>query len=159
MIESRDDDGVSRPRASATEPDRDHYVTFNPTAFALGYAVSCLLLGIIATAVIGWGTSRDVWGYAWTVVVVAFYAAGLGLFTALPVALALGFLLRPVRSQWLHVLAFFLVPTAIAWLLIGLVVRSVAVPLLMALAIGVCAAAGRAAVWRLMRVRLAPPAA
>ena len=158
MNESRDDDGVWRPSAAAAEA-RGRYAAFNPTAFALGYTVSCLLLGIIATAVIGWGTSRDVWGYAWTVVVVAFYAAGLGLFTALPVALALGFALRTVRSQWLHLLVFFLVPTAIAWLLIGLVVRSVAVPLLMALAIGACAAAGRAAVWPLMRVRLAPPAA
>lgn len=158
MIERRENDGVFRLRASAA-PAGSYYVTFNPTAFALGYAVACLLLGIIATAVIGWGTSRDVWGYAWTVVVVAFYAAGLGLFTALPVALALGFVLRTVRSQWLHLLAFFLVPTAVAWLVIGLVVRSVTVPLLMALAIGVCAAAGRAAVWRLMKVRVAPPAA
>ena len=47
----------------------------------------------------------------------------------------------------------FLVPTLLAWLVIGLIAGSIVVPLLMALAIGVSAAAGRLAVWRLMDVR------
>lgn len=133
-----DDGGTSRPR-----------ILPGPMAVALGYLVSCILLAAIATVAVGWGTSRDFWGYVWTVIVAAFYAAGLGIFTTLPVCLLLGWLLRHVRRQSLHLLAFFVVPTVLAWLIIGISVHSVVVPLIMAAAIGLSLAAGRAAIWRL----------
>ena len=145
------DDGVALPLLAADTDRTAPRVLPGPLAAALGYAVACLVLASIATVVVGWGTARDFWGYAWTVVVAAFYAAGLGLFTALPVALILGWSLRRVVNQGIHVLAFFLVPTLLAWLIIGLVVQSVAVPLLMGAAIGLSMAAGRAAIWRLAR--------
>ncbi|MCC3270806.1 hypothetical protein MUG94_01500 [Arthrobacter gengyunqii] len=132
-------------------PPRHPYAAPGPLAVALGYVVGCLVLAVIATTVVGWGTSRDFWGYVWTVIVAAFYAAGLGLFTALPVALILGWSLRGVLSQGLHVLAFFVVPALLGWVIIGLSVQAVVVPLLMGAAIGVSMAAGRAAVWPFAR--------
>ncbi|WP_312182274.1 hypothetical protein [Arthrobacter sp.] len=168
MTETADDDDVDRagpstgPRASKGAPkDRapgEHLslaprVTFGPIAFVTGYVIACVLAAVIAVVVIGWGTSRDFWGYLWIVVIAAFYAGGIGLITAAPVGLALGLLLRNVPNQWLHVLAFFLVPTLLAWLVIGLIAGSVGVPLLMALAIGCSAAIGRLAVWPLMDIR------
>lgn len=159
MTEKADDDAVF-PADAATSPSGAGAplmlaprVTFGPTAFVTGYAIACLLVAAIATVAIGWGTSRDFWGYLWIIVIAAFYAAGIGLVTAAPVGLALGLLLRGVRNQWLHVLAFFLVPTVLAWVVIGFLAGSVGVPLLMALAIGVSSAVGRLAVWRLMDVR------
>ena len=159
MTENADDDGVAPAGADEAASGADAplllapRVTFGPTAFVIGYAVACLLVAAIATVAIGWGTSRDLWGYLWIIVIAAFYAAGIGLLTAAPVGLALGLLLRGVPNQWLHVLAFFVVPTLLAWLVIGLLAGSIGVPLLMALAIGISAAAGRLAVWRLMDVR------
>ncbi|MDF2497024.1 hypothetical protein [Arthrobacter koreensis] len=159
MTEKADDDAVF-PAGAATSPSGAGAplmlaprVTFGPTAFVTGYAIACLLVAAIATVAIGWGTSRDFWGYLWIIVIAAFYAAGIGLVTAAPVGLALGLLLRGVPNQWLHVLAFFLVPTVLAWVVIGFLAGSVGVPLLMALAIGVSSAVGRLAVWRLMDVR------
>ncbi|MFW0770992.1 hypothetical protein ACLRGH_13325 [Arthrobacter koreensis] len=159
MTEKADDDAVF-PAGAATSPlgagaplMLAPRVTFGPTAFVTGYAIACLLVAAIATVAIGWGTSRDFWGYLWIIVIAAFYAAGIGLVTAAPVGLALGLLLRGVPNQWLHVLAFFLVPTVLAWVVIGFLAGSVGVPLLMALAIGVSSAVGRLAVWRLMDVR------
>ncbi|CEA06865.1 hypothetical protein BN1051_00173 [Arthrobacter saudimassiliensis] len=155
MMEQTDDGGLLRPalrlpgRRLAAPGNR---VRFGPTAFAVGYGVAALVLAAIATAAVGWGTSPDFWGYAWIAVIAAFYAAGLGLPTAVPVGIALGLALRPVASQWLHVLAFFAVPALLTWLAVALAVRSVFVPLLMGLAVGVSAALGRAAVWRLVTV-------
>ena len=159
MTENADDDGVATAgtdsaASSASAPMLlAPRVTFGPVAFVTGYAIACLLVAVIATVAIGWGTSRDFWGYLWIIVIAAFYAAGMGLPTAAPVGLVLGLMLRSVPNQWLHVLAFFLVPTLLAWLVIGLIAGSIGVPLLMALAIGMSAAAGRLAVWRLMDVR------
>ena len=165
MTETADDDEVDRagpssgPGApnSAGAPQKrvapTPRVTFGPIAFVTGYVIASVLVAAIAVVVIGWGTSRDFWGYLWIVVIAAFYAGGIGLLTAAPVGLALGLLLRNVPNQWLHVLAFFLVPALLAWLVIGLIAGSIGVPLLMALAIGFSAAIGRLAVWRLMDVR------
>lgn len=159
MTETADDDDVdpAGPSSSTRAPERHLVrtprVTFGPIAFVTGYAIACLLVAAMTTIAIGWGTSRDFWGYLWIIVIAAFYAGGLGLLTAAPVGLALGLLLRGVPNQWLHVLAFFVVPLLLAWLVIGLIAGSIGVPLLMALAIGCSAAIGRLAVWRLMDVR------
>ncbi|WP_404321106.1 hypothetical protein [Arthrobacter luteolus] len=159
MTENADDDGVATAGTDSAASSANApmllapRVTFGPVAFVTGYAIACLLVAVMATVAIGWGTSRDFWGYLWIIVIAAFYAAGIGLPTAAPVGLVLGLMLRGVPNQWLHVLAFFLVPTLLAWLVIGLIAGSIGVPLLMALAIGMSAAAGRLAVWRLMDVR------
>lgn len=134
------------PRRLVSSP----YVVPGPLASALGYAAACVVLATIATVAVGWGASRDFWGYVWTVIVAAFYAAGLGLFTLLPVALVLGWMLRRVPNQGIHVLAFFLVPLLLGWIIIGLTVHAVLVPLLMGTAIGVSMAAGRALIWGLI---------
>lgn len=159
MTDTADDDGVGPAGASHSHAPGYFLaaprVTFGPIAFFTGYAIACLLVGTLATVGIGWGTSRDVGGYLWTIIIAAFYAAGIGLLTAAPVGLVLGLALRKVPNQWLHVLAFFVVPALLAWIIIGLVAGSVGVPLLMALAIGVSAAVGRLAVWRLMDIRTA----
>ncbi len=138
--------------ADTAAPPEHRYSAPGPLAVALGYGVACIVLAAIATVVVGWGTSRDFWGYVWTVIVAAFYAAGLGLFTALPVALLLGWLLRGIPSQGLHVLAFFIVPLLLGWLVIGLSVHAVLVPLLMGAAIGLAMAAGRAIIWPFARI-------
>ena len=135
----------------AANPPQRRYAAPGPLAVALGYGVACIVLAAIATVAVGWGTSRDFWGYVWTVVVAAFYAAGLGLFTTLPVALVLGWSLRGIPSQGLHVLAFFIVPLLLGWLIIGLSVQAVLVPLFMGAAIGFSMAAGRAAIWPFAR--------
>ncbi|UPO76969.1 hypothetical protein [Arthrobacter sp. Helios] len=159
MTETADDDDVdpAGPSSGTRAPERHLVltprVTFGPIAFVTGYGIACLLVAAMATIAIGWGTSRDFWGYLWIIVIAAFYAGGLGLLTAAPVGLALGLLLRGIPNQWLHVLAFFVVPMLLAWLVIGLIAGSIGVPLLMALAIGCSAAIGRLAVWRLMDVR------
>lgn len=147
----RADDVAPPPLLAPATAARPPRVVPGPLAAALGYVVACLVLASIATVAVGWGAARDFWGYVWTVVVAAFYAAGLGLFTALPVALVLGWALRRVLNQGFHVLAFFLVPTLLAWLIIGLSVRAVVVPLLMGAAVGLSMAAGRAVIWRLAR--------
>ncbi|MBD7996301.1 hypothetical protein H9639_13435 [Arthrobacter sp. Sa2CUA1] len=158
MTETADDDdvdpaGMSRGRTPEGRIVLTPRVTFGPIAFVTGYAIASLLVAAMATIAIGWGTSRDFWGYLWIIVIAAFYAGGLGLLTAAPVGLTLGLLLRNTPNQWLHVLAFFVVPFLLAWLVIGLIAGSVGVPLLMALAIGCSAAIGRLAVWRLMDIR------
>ncbi|WP_104162011.1 hypothetical protein [Arthrobacter sp. ZGTC212] len=137
--------------APAAVAPQHQYVPPGPLAVALGYGVACIVLAAIATIVVGWGTSRDFWGYVWTVIVAAFYAAGLGLFSALPLALLLGWFLRGVQHQGLHVLAFFIVPLLLGWVIIGLSVHAVLVPLLMGVAIGLAMAAGRATIWPFAR--------
>ncbi|MET4060360.1 hypothetical protein ABIB35_001905 [Arthrobacter sp. UYP6] len=152
MTDTSDDDVALPPAPVSTDTTPpDSRVLPGPLAVALGYAVACIVLALIATVAVGWGASRDFWGYVWTVIVAAFYAAGLGLFTTLPVALILGWTLRGVLNQGIHILMFFLVPLLLGWLIIGLSVHAVLVPLLMGTAIGLSMAAGRAVIWRFAR--------
>lgn len=53
-------------------------------------------------------------------VTVLFYGYGIALVFAAPLAWVLAYLLRPVRNQWIHVGAFFAVPTFVFWTLAGL---------------------------------------
>lgn len=151
MTDSADDVAPPPLLAATDTPRTGRRVLPGPLAAALGYAVACLVLASIATVAVGWGTARDFWGYVWTIIVAAFYAAGLGLFTALPVALVLAWSLRRILNQGFHILAFFLVPALLAWLIIGLSVQAVAVPLLMGTAVGLSMAIGRAVIWRFAR--------
>lgn len=48
---------------------------------------------------------------------VILYGFGVSLVFAAPLAWVLAYLLRPVRNQWMHIGAFFAVPTLVFWLL------------------------------------------
>lgn len=50
---------------------------------------------------------------------VLWYAFGIGLVFAAPLARALSCLLRPVPNQWIHVAVFFAVPTLVFWVQAG----------------------------------------
>lgn len=69
---------------------------------------------------------------------------GLCLLVGVPVGLVLGLLLRPVRRQWIHVVAFFAVPSMVLWAVFGFDPFGG----VLALSIGAAAAAGRLAVCR-----------
>jgi hypothetical protein len=55
-----------------------------------------------------------VWGFLGMAVL---YGFGVALLVAAPLAWVLAYLLRPVRNQWVHIGAFFAVPTIAFWLL------------------------------------------
>ena len=57
-------------------------------------------------------------GHVWGLLGMAIlYGFGVSLVVAAPLAWALAYLLRPVRNQWIHIGAFFAVPTLAFWLL------------------------------------------
>jgi hypothetical protein len=57
-------------------------------------------------------------GHVWGILgMVVFYGLGVALMFAAPLAWVLAYLLRPVRNQWIHIGAFFAVPTLAFWLL------------------------------------------
>jgi hypothetical protein len=72
------------------------------------YAVPTLLSGT---------DGGHLWGVA---AMVLFYGYGIALVFGAPLAWVLAFLLRPIRNQWLHVAAFFVVPTFAFWTVAGL---------------------------------------
>jgi hypothetical protein len=76
-----------------------------------------------------------------------------GLVTGLPLGIALGFLLRPVRNQWIHVGAFFAGFAVVAFLVTTLLSPSTLLgdSLPAALIIGGAAAVARASIWKLVR--------
>ena len=77
-------------------------------------------------------------------VVLMLWSAGGALLLGGPLALGLGFLLRPVRRQWVHVAVFFAVPTGI--LGAGLGGSSGPAALALGVSVGVAAALGRLSV-------------
>lgn len=57
-------------------------------------------------------------GHLWGVLgMAAFYGFGVALLAAAPLAWVLAYLLRPVPNQWVHIGAFFVVPTLVFWVL------------------------------------------
>lgn len=85
---------------------------------------------------------------------VVMYGYGVALATGLPLAWILGYLLRPVRNQWIHVAAFFIVPTLGFWGLGSMLGFGWSVGALELWAtVGLAAAIGRLAVWKDVVVR------
>lgn len=79
---------------------------------------------------------------------------GVALVVGAPVAVALAYVLRPVRNQWIHVGAFFLGTTLVFWVLgalagFGWLTGSLGVWA----TVGFAAAIGRLAIWKDMSVR------
>jgi len=85
---------------------------------------------------------------------IAMYGYGAALATGIPLAWILGYLLRPVRNQWIHVAAFFTVPTLAFWALGSLFGFGWSLGALGLWAtVGLAAAIGRLAVWKDVAVR------
>lgn len=80
--------------------------------------VGVLLLLVTAFYVVpGLRSGTDdshVWGLLGMAV---FYGFGVSLLFAAPLAWVLAYFLRPVKNQWIHVGAFFAVPTVTFWLM------------------------------------------
>ncbi|MEC5191451.1 MULTISPECIES: hypothetical protein [unclassified Arthrobacter] len=72
---------------------------------AAGYGVPAVLDGTAA---------GHVWGLLGMAIL---YGFGVSLVVAAPLAWVLAYCLRPVRHQWIHIGAFFAVPSLVFWLL------------------------------------------
>jgi hypothetical protein len=134
-----------------------HKVIFGPGAFAVGFltAVAAFTVAVLAISLAGTPYTRlHLSSTVFMAMVIFLYAAAIGLVVGAPLAFALGMLLRPVRSQWLHVLAFFVVAGLAAWaIFLALYGGDPLETLWFAAMMGLCAAIGRAAVWRMVTVR------
>jgi hypothetical protein len=143
-----DDFGNHNPR---------HKVIFGPGAFAVGFLTTVAVFSVAVLAISLTGSPYGQLHLSSTVfmgLVVFLYAAAIGLVIGAPIAFALGILLRPVRAQWLHVLAFFVVVGLAAWLIFLLLYGGDPLETLwFAVMMGLCAAIGRASVWRMVTVR------
>jgi hypothetical protein len=85
---------------------------------------------------------------------VLMYGYGIALVTGVPLAWILGYLLRPIRNQWIHVAGFFIVPTLGFWALGSTLGFGWSIGALGLWAtVGLAAAIGRLAVWRDVAVR------
>ncbi|MET3923207.1 hypothetical protein [Arthrobacter sp. UYEF20] len=140
--------------AAQPQAVRSHRVVLDAYAFIKGWLIATSLwvglLLLLVAAGYGVPAARDgtdagyVWGYLGIVV---FYGFGVSLVFAAPLAWVLAYLLRPVRNQWIHIGAFFTVPTLAFWLL-GSVLGLGWQPLLLIpwATVGAAAAIGRWAV-------------
>ncbi|OUM43429.1 hypothetical protein [Arthrobacter sedimenti] len=157
-----DDDGVNddvQDDVNGDEQDGDeqdddgtptrHHVTFGPAAVVVGFLVGLSVLALVFSLPWAGDAAPGVF------VLALAYGGLLGAVTALPLGVVLGFLLRPVRNQWVHVGVFFSVFTLVAFLIITLLSPSrVALENLpIALMIGGAGAVARASVWKMVRVR------
>lgn len=144
--------------AEQVPPPRNprHRVTFGPGAFIVGYMVTVFLLSVGTV----WGTTSSDYPFnlgasiGFTLYVV-FIGSLIGLAVGVLPALLLGLLLRPVGSQWLHVLAFFAAGFAVPVILTLIIDPGSSVYSrwwIVPLAIGTAAGIGRASVWKLVRV-------
>lgn len=128
-----------------------HRVTFGPGAVAVGYLVGVATLAVAFA--LPWGS-----GAGGVLLVALAYGIGIGLITALPLGIALGLLLRPVRSQAVHVAAFFGVFAVVAFVISAALSPStvLADSLPMALVVGGAGALARASAWPLVRIHEPP---
>jgi hypothetical protein len=99
-------------------------VVLDAYGFIKGWLIATSLwvgvLLLVVAAVYGVPAVRDGTdlGYVWGLLGIAvFYGFGAALLFAAPLAWVLAYLLRPVRNQWIHIGAFFAVPTVAFWLL------------------------------------------
>lgn len=110
--------------AAQPQAVRSHRVVLDAYAFIKGWLIATSFwVGVVLLLVAaGYGVpaSRDgtdaghVWGFLGMVIL---YGFGVSLVVAAPLAWVLAYLLRPVRNQWIHIGAFFAVPTLGFWML------------------------------------------
>ncbi|WJH26039.1 hypothetical protein [Pseudarthrobacter defluvii] len=116
-----------------------------------GWAITTTLWLIGLYAVLA-ATSQGFWFNLGLMVLM--YGYGVSFVIGLPLGWILGHLLRPVRNQWLHVAAFFVVPTLSFWALGSLLGFGWSLEALALWAtVGLAAAVGRLAVWKDVFVR------
>ncbi len=130
-------------------PPSRHRVTYGPAAVVVGFLVGLTLLALAFTVTWGPGSGAGIF------VMALLYGSLIGASTALPLGIAIGLLLRPVRNQWVHVGAFFAVFTAAAFLIATALSPSTAIAenLPVALLMGGVASVARASIWKLVRVQ------
>lgn len=102
-------------------------VVLYASSFIKGWLIATTLwvgaMLTVALFVLGVPTVRDGEdaGYLWGAgLSLAFYGYGIALVFAAPLAWVLAYLLRPVLEQWIHIAAFFVVPTLAFWAVAGL---------------------------------------
>lgn len=110
--------------AAQPQAVRAHRVVLGAYAFIKGWLIATSLwVGLLLFLVVvlyGVPAARDGTdtGYVWGLLGMGvFYGFGVALVFAAPLAWVLAYLLRPVRNQWVHIGAFFAVPTIVFWLL------------------------------------------
>jgi hypothetical protein len=141
--------------AEQVPPPRNprHRVTFGPGAFIIGYCVTVFLLSVAVSISIGGSGSVHLGASIGDTLYVFFIGSLIGLAVGVLPALLLGLFLRPVRCQWLHVLAFFAAGFAVpAALLLLFGNAGFAGWWIMPLGIATATAIGRASVWKLVRI-------
>ena len=102
-------------------------VVLDASSFIKGWLIATTLwVGVLLiVALLAYGVptvlaGKDA-GYLWGAgLSLAFYGYGIALLFAAPLAWALAYVLRPVRQQWIHIAAFFVVPTLAFWAVAGL---------------------------------------
>ncbi|ALV43215.1 hypothetical protein AU252_20320 [Pseudarthrobacter sulfonivorans] len=87
------------------------------TTLWVGVMLIVALLAYGVPTVLSGEDAVHLWGAG---LALAFYGYGIALVFAAPLAWVLAYLLRPVRQQWIHITAFFAVPTLAFWAVAGL---------------------------------------
>ncbi|KQO02869.1 hypothetical protein ASF21_00455 [Arthrobacter sp. Leaf234] len=146
-----DDEGTLADAFALADDGRTpsrHHVTFGVGAVVVGFLVGVVTLALVFA--LRWGS-----GGLGIFVIALWYGLGIGLVTGLPLGVVVGYLLRPVRNQWIHVGVFFAVFAVAAFVVAALLSPSTALGdgLPTALVIGGAGALARASVWRLVRTR------
>jgi hypothetical protein len=143
-----DNDGILRRRYGAKPRPAHHRAVLTRYAFFKGWLLAfgswfvfSLTISIIDTVISPDSAALSFWGLV--LMGSFFFAALLGA----PFALLLGLLLRPVRRQWIHVLAFAAGLAALTWGVIAVLAPGTgALPAVFAAIAGTAAGLGRAAV-------------
>lgn len=131
-----------------------HRVVLGSSAFIKGWLIAVLLwvtplgLFLVVQDHIASAQSDDGTNHAPGIALATLlYGFGGALVFAAPLAWVLAYLLRPVRDQWIHIAAFFAVPTLVFWSATGLLGFGWSLVLLGFWAsVGAAAAVGRFAV-------------
>lgn len=100
---------------------QQHRVVLDAYGFIKGWIIATstwmALLLIVLAAYFGPSTASGADYLPGILGMAAFYGVGAALVVAAPLGWLLACLLRPVRSQWIHIAAFFVVPTLAFWAL------------------------------------------
>ncbi|MFF2316511.1 hypothetical protein ACFVTE_09600 [Arthrobacter sp. NPDC058097] len=146
-------------------PPGRHRVVLRSSAFIKGWFIStvlwlvpvCVIVVVqeLTAAVPSESGPSPVPGIA---IMVLWYGFGIALVFAAPLAWILGYVLRHVPNQWIHVAVFFAVPTLVFWVLGGLLQFGWTIESLGFWAtVGAAAAIGRLAIRRNVELVSAPP--
>ena len=132
---------------------RRHRVTFGAGALVIGFLVAITVIAAVLAALFASSSPDPVGSFFGLLILALLYGLPIGALTGLPLAILLAVVLKRVGNQWVHVGAFFLFFTAVSFPLLGLMFPGGwPEALLMAVAVGIASALGRASVWKLARI-------